>query len=156
MSLALLACGAVVHDRYNSHNHVGMSSLKKAFQKVKAPAEGKLFATTVELDFHVGSSICVSTSDNDQIVFAQRPRHEGKTRFVLNRVPQSTNKVSFVLSRITKNEWLIKTAYYGSLHPPEPFDPEKTEESISFWSTHALIWGYTEVIAGTVTRKCPW
>jgi len=156
MSLAIMGCGSIVLDKYNSHNHVALVSLREALQKVKAPLEGNTFAATVKLNYIVGSSICVETNPEDKIIFAQRPRHNGKTRFVLNRSPKTTTEVSFVLSKITKHEWVIQTAYYGTLHPPEPFDPNRNDDSIGFWKSHALIWGYTEVIAGTVQEDCPW
>lgn len=156
MSLAVMACGSVVLDRYNSHNHVGMETLRKALRAVTAPEKGNTFASTVDLGSLVGLCICVATNPEDDIVYAQRPRHSGKTRFVLNKKPFETSNVSFVLTRITNFEWLIQTAYFGSLHPPEPFDTGKTPESLSFWKSHALVWGYTEVIAGSMSKECPW
>jgi hypothetical protein len=115
-----------------------------------------------EVDFGrpIGETICIATRPGDEIVYAQRPNRQGLTRFVKNRQPEPCNSVVVILKTADTVEdagkYVLVTAFVGRLAEPEPWDRNATEKSVEFWSSHALIWGYEEVIPGTVTSVCPW
>jgi len=42
------------------------------------------------------------------------------------------------------------------LSQPEPYDPKATQDSIDFWSRHALILEKETIIPDSETDICPW
>lgn len=110
----------------------------------------------VDFDQVVGETTCVATSDTDEIVFAQRPCRRGLTRFVLKRQPDPATSVVVILKRIEEGNYLLITAWIGKKSEPEPWDKNATENSVKFWSSHALVWGSEEIIKGTETTVSPW
>jgi hypothetical protein len=154
--LGRLAGGEAVIDRFNSHLHPGVVEiLPEALARVNA--EGKKFLVE-EVDFGrpIGQTICVETGPLDQVVFAQRPKRAGLSRFVSNREPEKSSSVTVILKAGDRGEYVLITAFVGAPAPPEPWDRNATEQSVPFWSSHALCWGAEETIPGTETDQCPW
>lgn len=48
------------------------------------------------------------------------------------------------------------TTYMGRKTPSLPGDTYANEESLPYWTTHALIWGTQAIQADTVRYDCPW
>jgi len=48
--------------------------------------------TTVDFGRVIGSTICVPTTEDDEIVFASRVGRQTKTRFVIGRSPEPAQK----------------------------------------------------------------
>lgn len=112
------------------------------------------------LDRVVGTCACVETTAEDDVVYAVRSQRQGRAmRFVRNRNPEMTNRITVVLKSVSGGYQLL-TAYYGSPAPREPNDPSlsrsEREEAIQFWNTHALTWGSQQIIKSTVTMTKPW
>ena len=155
--LGRLASGQVVVDRPRSHLHpevIGL--LPEALSRISL--DGDEF-TKIRVDFGrvIGVRTCVETTDADQILYAQRPKRWGLTRFVLNREPEPCSSVVVILKWVEdKGCYLLITAFIGELSEPEPWDRNATPESTRFWSSHALIWGSEPVVPGTLTSECPW
>ncbi|MFH1408080.1 MAG: hypothetical protein ABIG91_03565 [Patescibacteria group bacterium] len=152
-----LGSGQPVYDRYNSHNHVAIRSiLLEALSWIRL--NGEQFAVEeVEFGRVVGETTCVRTSESDAIVFAQRPRRFGLTRFVLGRKPEPSSKMVVILKKAEDGDYYVLiSAFVGARAEPEPWDRNATEKSVEFWSTHALVWGSEPVAPGTETRVCPW
>ncbi len=155
--LGRLLSGEPVVDRHNSHIHRDVARLlPEALAKVDA--QGRTFLVE-EVDFGrlVGETVCVTTGVGDTIVFAQRPRRFGLSRFVKNRAPEPCSKVVVILKKDDHEDYYVLiTAFVGHWPEPEPWDRNVTERSVAFWSSHALIWGSEPVVSGTETDQCPW
>lgn len=151
------ADGAKVFNRHTSHNHVDSSLLSAAI--ARASVERRFFTSvTVEFGEPVGYTECVETTDTDDIVYAVRLNRTGHTRFVTNRQPLPSSKVTLILKQIdqSNNDYVLVTAFIGGQAEPEPFDPKATERAWDYWSKHALVWCPESIDSSTVTRTCPW
>lgn len=157
--LGTLASGEPVIDRKDSHaaSHGAVFPLlAEAFSLTNTSGRAE-FCEEADFGRVVGESICVATSDADEIVYAQRPGRRGLTRFVKNRDPEPTRSVTACFKRVSGGALLLMTAFVGSRAPAEPWDRKwATEESVHFWNSHALVWGREEIVAGTETTTCPW
>ncbi len=156
--LGALGSGQVVIDRSQSHMHESVRALlPETFSRINLSNE-QFTLQQVDFDEVVGETVCVTTSGKDEVVFAQRPRRAGLTRFVKNRAPESCSSVCVILKRAEDrpSTYVLVTAFIGVCPEPEPWDWNANEKSLEFWKTHALIWGSEEIIPGTETLVCPW
>ena len=161
--------GSPVIDRYNSHlnNHQDVISiLQEALQKIDTKGR-KFLNEEVRFTHTIGKTMCVPTTENDEIVYAQRKGRDGLTRFVKNREAEDTNVVTVILKKIreqiqTEGEerevdaYLLITAWMGEKAEVEYYDPRATEKSLAFWNTHALVYNPEHIIPGTETQEKPW
>ncbi len=134
------------------------------------------FVEDVEFPHPTGKSNVIETSEDDDIVFARRPRRPGYSRFVRgrgkHRVP--TNKLTVILKRKEgrgedPNEYLLVTAWIGGISEPEgeainklgfrTNDREQVLEARrkarSFWRNHAFVLEHTLHWAHTITAEVP-
>ena len=122
-----------------------------------------------EVDFGqpIGETTCIETYPGNDIIYAQRPKRFGKTRFVENRLPEPSSSVVVILKALAEpRTYVLITAFIGCRPEPEPWDrrnfsqqanpAEAEQRAREFWATHALVWGVEEVISGTETKRCPW
>lgn len=146
--LGILKSGEKVFDRPRSHLHAGVAELLPEVLPL-IDSDGREFFR-VEHDFGrvVGNTTCVSTTPGEHIVFAQRPRRAGLTRFVKNRQAEPCTSLVLVLKRVPEG-YLLITGFIGGNSPVEPFDQNATEESVVFWNAHALVWGSEPVVEGS-------
>jgi hypothetical protein len=151
------ADGAIVLDRHNSHLHgCAREFIVEAMKKVNT-AGRQFIEAEIEMGYVIGECICVDTSPEDIIVFAQRANRKGLTRFVTGRAPEPTTKALIVLKKSDNpKEYILITAFAGKKAEVEPWDPRASRSSLEFWGKKALIWGSEEVVDGTVTTECPW
>ena len=154
-----LGSGEVVFGRPDSHavSHATvLPLLGEALAQIHSGQREDIVEET-DLGRNVGDNIRVATSDNDEVVYAQRPNRQGLTRFVKNRKPEPCSTVTIILKRSPDSNYVLVTAYIGTRAPAEPWDPKwATDESVPFWNTHALVWGCEETVPGTETTECPW
>lgn len=152
-----LGSGQSVVDRHRSHLHGEVARLlPEALARITAG--GRSFITE-EVDFGrpVGETICVVTRPGDQIVYAQRPRRFGLTRFVKNRKAEPCSAVTIILKKDDREDYYILiTAFVGHRPEPEPWDRNANGNSLAFWNSHALVWGSEPTIPSTETDVCPW
>ena len=97
--LGNLASGEPVYDRHSSHLHREVQELlPEIFAGVSSGTERFMVH---EHDFGriVGYCNCVATSGSDTVVWAQRPKRAGLTRFVKNRQPEPSTKAVIILKR---------------------------------------------------------
>lgn len=99
----------------------------------------KIFEQIVDFGNPIGYRECVSTNMNDKIIYKQRQGRYGKTRFVLNRLPEPCNTIFIVLRKIKKNFYQLITLFIGTKAGKEPWDKHATAFDIEFWKNHALI-----------------
>ncbi len=153
-----LGSGEVVADRHQSHLHSGVAALLPEVL-ARISAGGRQFLVE-EVDFGrlIGETVCVATSDADEIIFAQRLRRAGLTRFVKNRIAEPCGSVVVILKKDDRDPstYVLITAFIGHKPEPEPWDRNATEQSAAFWGSHALIWGSEPTVPGTETSVCPW
>ncbi|KKS82790.1 MAG: hypothetical protein UV58_C0005G0044 [Candidatus Wolfebacteria bacterium GW2011_GWC1_43_10] len=164
--LGKLASGEMVVDRFNSHNHIGLSRfLPVALARINSLGRGFLVE---EVDFgsSIGETICVPTGPGDEIVFAQRPKRFGLTRFVKNRKSEPCSSLVVILKVGDCGEYVLITAFVGTRPEPEPWDERNFAQqadpsaarkaAFRFWLSHALVWGAEPIVPGTETTVCPW
>ncbi len=115
-------------------------------------AKGENFIKTC-YDFGrlIGFTVCVKTTDDDDIVFASRVGRSTKTRFVRNRQPAPCSTVTIIMTR-TADGYRLITGYIGGLAEREVDDPaissaEEFKRCLKFWSEHALCLGYVPIKA---------
>ncbi len=150
--------GEAVVDRYNSHLHSSvLDILPEALGKIESKGR-KFLVEEVDLDRIIGETICVATGLGDQIVFAQRPKRFGLSRFVKNRQAEPCSTVVVILKTADEQPgtYVLVTAFIGGKPEPELWDKNATPKSRKFWTSHALVWGKEEIIPGTETSVCPW
>jgi len=159
--LGTLASGQKVIGRRNCHLHAGV---KELLPEVLSQVSGddQFVKQAVDLCRIVGLSNCVETTENDQIVFAQRVARSGLSRFALNRECEKTSQVTVVVQFSPSDRcYVMATAYCGPLAELEPWSPRVRKgkdrlKSYTFWGKHALVWGSEPIIPKTITNKYPW
>ncbi len=157
--LGTLFSGEMVKDRPDSHLHPEVFEiLGEIFLKVDSQNR-PFICEEIEMGRIVGLTSCVQTSNEDEIVFAQRPRRNGLTRFVKNRQSVPCSKVVVILKKIDDEEYgyVLITSFVGAMAEVEPWDERATQKSIDFWNNNALVMdGSNEIMPGTETYICPW
>jgi len=153
----MLASGEAVIDRFNSHVHSEMAQLLPAvFSRVNSEGR-KFFIEEVKFERIVGETVCVPTTDADEIVWAKRPKRFGYSRFVKNRTPEPCDRVVVILKRDDfEDYYVLITAFIGHRPEPEPWDRNANGNSLVFWNSRALVWGCEPTIPGTEMNVCPW
>lgn len=149
--------GAIVFDRPNSHLHEeARFVIEEAIAKINT-LDRQFLDEEVDFGENIGSTSCVMTGKDDEIIYAQRLNRVGLTRFVVGRAPVPTSKVFVVLKKMNAlRQYVLITAFLGSKAQPEPWDPRATAESFDFWKNRALVWGSAEIVESTATNICPW
>lgn len=96
----------------------------------------------------IGVSNCVKTRPGEEVIRAFRPskrvQREYPTRYVIARVGEPTQTVTFILQRpdphANPNKLLVRAGYMGERVEPEPAGKyKKSKISKKFWRTHALV-----------------
>lgn len=157
-ALANLGSGELVFDSNPSHisgHPTVLAVLKEALLRIHSLSRERIYEE-VEFGRVVGDSMCVDTSAHDVIIHAQRQNRNGLTRFVKFRPAEPCSTVVVILARETEEKYVLRTAFIGKMTPAEPWDEASTEDSISFWRSHALIWDEANIVPGTETSICPW
>lgn len=133
-----------------------LPQIERALALINANGES-LIKRCVEFDDVVGKTVCVKTSESDDIVFATRQGRCTKTRFVLGRSPEDCRHVTVILVKGCDGYRLI-TGYIGLPAEKEVDDPsirtqDEFNRALKFWSSHALVWGSSPVKAKPKSLK---
>jgi hypothetical protein len=145
----------LILDRRDSHLHLGVAPyLRQSCAQIICENK-KMIKTQINFNQEIGTTICVPTDDEDEIVYIVREGRYGHSRFTLNRTPKPTKSLTVVL-RKTKNYYKILTAYLGTKAEAEPWESRATSTSIDFWQKHAFVYGIEPVKEATMTSVCPW
>lgn len=97
----------------------------------------------------LGNSELVETDETDEIVYAIRKNRDTYMRFTKSRKSAPESTIAIVLWDVKDGSCALHSAWLGLITPPTPDSPRKTEQSLPFWTSHALIWGTQEIIPGT-------
>ena len=115
----------------------------------------KFVSRTFTFDKIIGKSLCVTTTDQDDIVYAIRKGRLGHSRLVRNRKAEDTKYLSLILSR-QQQAYRILSIFFGPLSGPEPWDSRARRKDWNFWQSHALIYDEASIIRESIVRDCPW
>ena len=118
-------------------------------------ANSKMIRIERDLGEEIGTTDLVATTEGDEIVYALRPHRKVYSRFVKHKQPVPSSWVTIVL-RKTGDEYSLYTAFVGRNTPSFPGGDYLPDQSVDFWSRHALVWGSQEVIPCSETSECPW
>ncbi len=151
----------VYYDDESSHASTHISKTPKLLEYVKkiiptAEANGSGIRFDIDTGEEVGSTDLVETTDGDEIVYAMRPLRTQYSRFVKNKQPQPTRWVTIDLRKSGEAEYNLYTCFIGRLTPSFPGGDFLPNQSLDFWSKHALVWGGQEIVPNTETTECPW
>jgi hypothetical protein len=156
--------GGYATERHESKIKPGLRALlPEALAKIEANGRG-FFTEEVDMGRIIGNTICVTTDSSDEIVYARRIDVSRLTRFVKKRLAVPSSFITVILKKDNRDHthFVIIDAFIGNKARPEPFDlrsirtDEERQDSIKFWSNHALIWGSMATVKGSETRICPW
>lgn len=159
--LGHLQSGEKVYDQSPSHIHENAAPyIKEALQRVHSESRKK-FDAVVDFGKPIGISSLVMTTDNDNIVFAQRVNRKGLSRLVKNRKgkPTSTLLIGLKKAEDEPDAYLVAASFIGLPSKNEPWDTkteEERKESCAFWNKRAIIYGTEPLVQGTETTKYPW
>jgi hypothetical protein len=133
-------------------------SLEKAASEAITKVEllENIIRTEVELDYFVGNTDLIETTDSDEIVYALRPHRGRYSRFVKNRTTEPSKWIVVDVRKRPDGSYSLYTAFVGRLTPSFPGGDFMPEQSQKFWSNHALVWGTQDIVPGTETSECPW
>lgn len=125
--------------------HMDVYPLLEEALSMFTPTKETIQKPVITFDRIIGSTICVETTPEDEIVYAKRKGRKWKSRMVKNRTPTPSNKLTFVVKRCKNNIYRLLTAYVGGQSEREPDDTnirtdEEYERCVEFWSNHALIY----------------
>ncbi len=117
--------------------------------------------TYVDMGKTVGTCDVVDVDDTDEILYAARKNRmdDGLVPFTTTRPAATCQYVTVVLEKQPNESYELSSAWIGVLDEddePFPGSADATEDSISFWSKRAFVWGSQEIIPGTETTAYPW
>jgi hypothetical protein len=123
-----------------------------------APSSLKANIVSIEQDMgrDIGYDFVAETKDGDAVFYAQLVHQETFTRFVKNTKPRATHYLTMVLKRDDEGQYELDDTWVGRLSPPLPGSYNETQDSKSYWSTHAYIFDRQPLQLRTVTRVCPY
>ena len=104
----------------------------------------------------IGNSDVVTTSDNDNIYYAQPIKKVVYSRFAKNRIPNPSQTLTIVLQKDDDGNYEVSDTWIGNSRPPFPGDENETDDSKTFWETHALIHDAQIIQTKSITKNCPY
>jgi hypothetical protein len=111
------------------------------------PGSQIVFTAELQKD-RPGINPVLSTHPGDSIVYAQRPGKKWLSRFVRDRSPERTGKLTLVL-RKRRGDYLLADLYWSSPVPGEPGSNRESTEGTGFWKNHAFVYMPELVEPGT-------
>jgi len=104
----------------------------------------------------IGNTDTVKTNEKDTIFYAQAYKKDVFSRYVKNRAPSPSSKLTIILRKDDEGNYDISDTWIGQYTPPFPGDEKETELSRPFWETHALVVDTQVVQSKTITKTCPY
>lgn len=148
-----------ISSKHMKLHAVDLPAIREAIGRLEVKGKG-FVKVSIDMGRFVGSTICVPTKADDDIVFARRIGRPTMTRFVKNREPVPCRFVTLIVSQVDKLNYRLVTGYVGQEAEREIGDRsiESASEftrALKFWSTHALVWGTQPVYKESVTEAAP-
>lgn len=99
----------------------------------------------LESDHIAEQNLLVDITEADRIVYLKRKKYSTRSKFVLFREPEITNKISYIIKK-RGNEFHLLAAYFGPMAEKDLEDPTLTDEEYEvaneFWKTRAFVIDY--------------
>jgi hypothetical protein len=129
--------------------------LVKEALKSARPGAGE---TVIEQDMgrDIGYDFVAETNSNDSVFYAQLLRTSTYTRFVKNKKASATSYLTMILRQDDQGEYELRNTWIGRVSPPVPGGNNDTDESKTYWSSHACIFDKQPLQSRTITRVCPY
>ncbi len=150
-------------DVQSSHAHTHLAHNSKLLEAVKKAiptitGEEEIIRVQIDTGEIVGTTDLIETVPEDEVVYAKRVARSVYSRFVKNKQPAPTSFIVIDIrpDRNSPADYFLYTAYIGPLTPSFPGGNYLPEQSIEFWSNHALVWGTQDIVPGSETTNCPW
>ncbi len=146
------ACGGTifvskkVRGHLNAHQGI-IDILPEVVKKIVLPSDTERLQLQVDLGRTVGKSSLLETPQITATTpcwFAKRQGRLGPSRVIPDIGPAETSVISIIANAITSDRYELVSAWYGGMAPKEPWDPDLADdplsfqESLNFWSGHAL------------------
>jgi hypothetical protein len=127
-------------------------------KEVLAPMKLKGGDVLIEHDMgrRIGNTDTVKTDEKDTIFYAQPYKKVVFSRYVKNRAPIPSSKLTIILVRDDEGNYDIVDTWVGQYTPPFPGDEKETDQSKPFWETHAVVMDTQVVQSKTITKTCPY
>ena len=159
------ADGWVVHNRPHSHvTKIPYDMLQEVIASINAAGRVYIQKETTYDDI-IGESVVVETFPGDKIVYAIRKNRRKYDRFVLDRAPAPTDKISVIMKKCEENDYayVLISAWFGPLTPPSASDMYKESvrtgqptpttalvNSAKHWLNHAYVLSHCEIEPGSL------
>lgn len=105
----------------------------------------------------VGYNFVVPTNDASKIFYAKTLRDDVFTRFVKEGKPLSTHFLTLSLQRHeADDDYELIGVWAGKVGPPRPGAADETDESKTFWASHAYVFDKQPLQSHTITKVCPY
>lgn len=130
-----------------------LNNLSKSFEIINVGFQNK----------DIGYCSLVKTTQDDEIIYAQRLNRNIYSRFVKGKEPKLVNTMTVILNRSREklNEYYLITMFPGDKSFKEPEDLNiKTKEELlkclEFWGNHALIYDEAIIQKDSIIHYCPY
>lgn len=140
--------------QYLSRQPYVINLLREAVEDLEI--KGNVYEVEHDMGRVIGQSYIVKTTDTDSIYYAQPYKNPTFSRYVKNRSPDPSTKLTILLAKDSDGEYEIQDTWIGPYSPPFPGDENTTARSRSYWQTHALVVDLQTVQAKTITKVCPY
>lgn len=128
-------------------NKLDFNDLLSSYEQHKnGNSSNGLYEKLITFQYNIGYDESVETTDDDKIIYAVRQGRDKKSRIALNRQPSPSNKVFLILKPcdLTRNLFMIITAYVGDKAAIEPWNNNASKNDINYWKSHALTGNYKD------------
>lgn len=140
----------------NHHIHLDLDKyLPSMINEISDKSSDDFIEQEYEFPYSIGESICVPTSNNDEIVYGIRKGRLGHSRFVKGSKPQKSKHIFATYKKVDFG-YLIITIFVGRKAGLEPYDASATSTDLLFWQKNALLFNEEEIIPGSLTKVYPW
>lgn len=109
-----------------------------------------------DLGRNIGTTDIVSTSDSDNIYYAQPLKSEIYSRFAKNRYAQPSSLLTIIVVRDSDGNYEVTDTWVGANHPAFPGDKYATIDSNDYWKTHALVQDAQIIQSKSITKTWPY
>lgn len=122
----------------------------------KKDLHGEQIILEQDMGREIGTTDIVVTTPTDNIYYAQTIRSKVYGRFAKNRNPQGSNVLTVVADQDIDGNYEVCNVWIGTNYPAFPGDELASEDSKTFWETHALVHDAVSVQSKSVTKVCPY
>lgn len=128
--------------------------LKEALHQLSPTNEHASFEC--DMGRSIGYDLTVSFSEKDAVFYAQLMKSDVFTPFTKSVAPLRTQILSLAIQKTADNEYELVDAWTGTMVPPLPGSDDETDESLAYWSTHAVVFTDQAIQSRTITKTSPY